>query len=152
MAEEGNAAASMDPRELLGQLQYLQQIYSQQYQALEDNIATYTIAQSSLRNNIELLGKSDMVKGTNILIDCEGGTYIDGRIADMKRVLVYIGAGYMVEKKVPQAIEFLKENEAKGEQLLNRLTADKRKVEGELIEIAYKMTALQQQLAGSGIE
>lgn len=146
MAESAKAP-SMDPQEIMAQLQYLQQIYSQQYQALEDNIATYTIAQSSLQRNVELLDKADLLKGSDMLMDGEGGTYIDAKLGNMERVLVYVGAGYIVEKPVAQAKTFLKENEAKGEQLLKRLVADKQKVESELIDIAYKMNALQQQFS-----
>lgn len=147
MAENSKAPANMDPQELMAQLQYLQQIYSQQYQALEDNIATYTIAQSALQRNIEMLEKTELLKGANILMDGEGGTYIDAKMGNLERVLVYIGAGYIVEKSAEQAKSFLKDNETKGEQLMKRLAADKQKVENELIDIAYKMNALQQQFS-----
>lgn len=147
-ADDNKSPGSMDPRELAAQLRYLQDLYSQQYQALQDNIATFTIAQSSLQRNIELLEKAGSVEGQNILLDGEGGTYLNARLEKLDRVLVYVGAGYIIEKDLGSATSFLKDNAAKGEQLLNRLTSDRQKIEKELINIAVKLNALQQQMQG----
>lgn len=148
MPADENQGAKMDPRELMAQLRYLQDLYSQQYQALQDNIATFTIAQSALQRNIELLDNADSVEGKSILLDGEGGTYMNATLGKFGSVLVYVGAGYIIEESLADAKSFLKNNEAKGEQLLNRLVSDRQKVEKELIDISFKLNAVQQQMQG----
>ncbi len=133
-----------DAQEIMMQLRYLQNIYSQQYEVLENDIATYTIANTSLQRNLDLLD-SEEVLDSNILISGEGGAYIPAKIGKFETVMTYVGAGYMVEKSVKDASAFLRANQKKGEEFLNRLMTDKQRVERELMDISFKMNALQAQ-------
>ena len=136
-----------DAKEIMMQLRYLQNIYSQQYEAIENDIATYTIANTSLRRNLDLIERAGSVQNSNIIISGEGGAYIPAKIAKVDKVMTYVGAGYMVEKSVSDAAEFLKGNLNSSETFLNKLVADKQKIERELIDISFKMNALQTQQA-----
>ena len=62
---------AQDSNEILMQLRYLQELYGQQYENLENNIATYTMANTSLQRNISLLEKSKSVEGSNVMIGGE---------------------------------------------------------------------------------
>lgn len=134
-----------DPQELLMQLRYLQNIYSQQYEAIENDIATYTIANTSLQRNIDLLEHSGSIENSNIIISGEGGAYIPAKISKVDKVMTYVGAGYMIEKSVADAAAFLRANQKSSEAFLNRLVSDKQRIEKELIDISFKMNALQAQ-------
>ncbi|MCL4365218.1 MAG: prefoldin subunit alpha [Candidatus Marsarchaeota archaeon] len=137
--------------ELLMQLRYLQNLYAQQYENLENSIATYTMTNTSLLRNIELLEKSKSVEGSRIMISGEGGAYVPAKIEKIDRIMTYVGGGYMIEKSVAEAIEFLKSNSKTAEELLNRMLSDKKRLESELVDIEYKIGAMQYQ-ASQGSE
>lgn len=139
---------NVDPRELYAQLQYLQNLYGQQYEYVEENLASYTIANNSVRRSIELLGSMDDVKGSKVLVSPDAGLYMEASIGDVKSVITYIGAGYMIEKSIDDARSFMEENQKKGEEVLMKLVSDKQKLEKELLDINYRMGVLQQQLSG----
>ena len=137
--------------ELLMQLRYLQNLYMQQYENLENSIATYTMTNTSLLRNMELLEKSKSVEGSCILISGEGGAYVPAKIEKIDKIMTYVGGGYMIEKSVGEAIEFLKSNSKKGEEMLNRMLSDKKRLESELVDIEYRIGAMQYQ-ASQGSE
>lgn len=140
---------NQDPNEILMQLRYLQSLYGQQYENLENNIATYTLTNTSLMRNIELLEKSKSVENSSIMISGEGGAYIPAKISKVDKVMTYIGGGYMVDKSIDEALEFLRANSKKGEEILNKMLAEKKRVESELMDIEYKIGALQYQVSQS---
>lgn len=140
MAEE----QKMDPQEILMQLRYLQNIYGQQYEALENDIATYTVANNSMQRNLDLLEKSDSIQNSNIIISGEGGAYIPAKMGKMDYVITYVGAGYMVDMNIQDAAVFMRANQKKSEEFLNRLVSERQRVERELMDISFKMNQLQQ--------
>ncbi len=136
-----------DANEILMQLRYLQNLYAQQYESLENSIATYTMTNTSILRNIELLEKAGSVEGSQIMISGEGGAYVPAKIEKISKIMTYIGGGYLVEKSISDAIDFLKSNNKKGEELLNRMLSDKKRLESELMDIEYKLGAIQYQAA-----
>lgn len=140
MAEE----QKMDPQEIMMQLKYLQNIYGQQYEALENDIATYTVANNSMQRNLDLLERSDLIQNSNIIISGEGGAYIPAKMGKMDYVITYVGAGYMVDMNVQDAAVFMRANQKKSEEFLNRLVSERQRVERELMDISFKMNQLQQ--------
>ena len=133
--------------EVLMQLRYLQNLYVQQYESLENNIATYTMSNTSLLRNIELLEKAKSVEESRIMISGEGGAYVPAKIEKVDKIMTYVGGGYLVEKALPDAIEFLKSNSKKGEEILKRMLSDKKRLETELVDIDYKIGVIQYQAA-----
>src|SRR5271154_4969880 len=128
-----------DAKEIMMQLRYLQNIYGQQYEAIENDVATYTIANTSLQRNIDLLQNAASLENSNIIISGEGGAYVPAKISKMDKVMTYVGAGYLVEKSITEASEFLRANQKKSEEFLNRLMSDKQRIERELMDISFKM-------------
>jgi prefoldin alpha subunit len=135
----------IDANEIMMQLRYLQNVYSQHYEALENDVATYTIANTSLQRNIDLLENAVTLENSNIIISGEGGAYIPAKISKVDSVMTYVGAGYLVEKSVAESSEFLRKNQKKSEEFLNRLMSDKQRIERELMDISFKLNALQAQ-------
>lgn len=132
-----------DANEMLMQLRYLNDLYTQQYEGLDNNIAACTMSNASLQRNIDLLEKSGSIEGSEIIIGGEAGAYIPARLGKVGSVMTYVGGGYLIETDVTKAVAFLKSNLAKGEETLGRLAAEKRKVERDLLEIRYRLNALE---------
>ncbi|MDE1767736.1 MAG: prefoldin subunit alpha [Candidatus Micrarchaeota archaeon] len=137
-----------DAQEIMMQLRYLQEVYSRQYEAIEDQIASYTVANAALQRNLDLLNSLDEIGNSAIVIGGEGGAYVPAKLGKADKAMTYIGGGYLVEKDIPDAADFLRSNQKKSEEFLHRLLADKQKIEGELMDIAFKMNALSQQQQG----
>ena len=147
MPENESDSKEIKREDAIAQLRYLERLYSQQYEVINDEIATYTIGLSGLRKNIEFLDTYGSIKGINTLINCEGGTYVHAKIAESSTVLTYIGAGYLVEKGIEEAKAFVKENEKKEEEILKKLSVEKQKISAELADITYRLGALEQQVS-----
>ncbi len=145
MASEKDDKKVPDPRELFMQLQYLQSIYSQQYEVLNQSIENYTSVQETLRDNIVLLESSKRVSGKDALIPTEGGMYFPAGVKNFSTVITYIGAGYLAEKGIGDAKQFFEDKISKGDDLINKLANQRQKVREELAEINYRMSALQSQ-------
>ena len=128
------------------QLRYLQSVYSQQYELLEEQIATYSISLDSVRKGVQFLDGTREASKSKTLVSLGGGAYAEASFPDIKSVLVYVGAGYLLEKGVDSAKSYIDEGRKKQEEMLRKLDTERRKLQGELINIAYKMEAMQQQV------
>jgi prefoldin alpha subunit len=128
----------------INRLFYLQSVYNQQYEALMNELTTFGVAQAALQRNLELLGKKNEMKGASILVNGEGGTYFEANVKEMKKVITYVGAGYLVEKETEQAKEFLSKSLEMSKSTINKLADEKQKLEGELMRIQYAIEAMQQ--------
>lgn len=137
MSNESGASEA----EAQAQLRYLQSVYSQQYELLQNEIATFTMALGSTQKNADLLENRDKISNSTILISGEGGAYIEASIKSIDRAIVYVGAGYLVEKSAEEAMEYLKTNAAKQEETMKRLVADRQRIEKELMDISFKLSA-----------
>jgi prefoldin alpha subunit len=129
--------------EALDRLTFMQNVYTQQYEAVMNEMTTFSMAQAALRRNLFVLDSSGQVKGSNVLVNAEGGTYIEATIKDMKSVMTYIGAGYIIDKSVDQAKEYLSKNLESSDAQMKRLTDDKQKLENELVRLQYEMERIQ---------
>ncbi len=135
-----------DANEILMQLRYLQSLYSQQYENLNNNIATYTMTNTALQRNLDLLEKSKSIEGSNIMISGEGGAYVPAKIEKVDKVMTYVGGDYLIETTVETAKEFLGENIRRGEEIIKKLVSDRQKIENDLFDIQYKLSALDSQM------
>jgi prefoldin, archaeal alpha subunit/eukaryotic subunit 5 len=108
----------------VAQLRYLQNIYSQQYEMIESEIATYSLALSAINKNIDMLEDPDKINNKEMLLNGEGGTYIVAKIKPVEQVITYVGAGYLVEKSLEDAKAFLNDNRKKQEENLRRLSEE----------------------------
>jgi prefoldin alpha subunit len=144
MAEDQEANA----QDVIMQLRYLQNLYTQQYESLQNSITSYSLSATALQRNIDLLVRYNMVQDSNIMISGEGGVYVPGKIGKSEQVLTYVGGGYLIEQEPAKALEFMRENQKKGEAALSRMLSDKKKLEGELLDIDYKLNALEYQQQG----
>ncbi len=125
------------------QLRYLQSLYTQQYEVLENEIATYSFTIAAVERNINILEDSGRIEGSNVLLSGEGGTYIEASVKSMQKVITYVGAGYLVEKDVAEAKAFLDANKKRQEEDFRKLIAEKQRLESELIDLSYALSSTQ---------
>ncbi|MDE1874373.1 MAG: prefoldin subunit alpha [Candidatus Micrarchaeota archaeon] len=138
------AADSGKREEEINRLFYLQSLYNQQYEALMNELTTMSVAQAALERNLGLLDRKDQMKGANILVSGEGGTYFEANVKDIKKVLTYVGAGYLVEKDVDQAKEYINKSMESSRGTIERLLDDKKKLETEIMRVQYAIDSMQQ--------
>ncbi|MGC9099316.1 MAG: prefoldin subunit alpha [Candidatus Micrarchaeia archaeon] len=125
--------------EAIEQLRYLQSIYAQEYENISKELANYNVVYEATKRNIEVLDNLNMLENGNILLNLESGTYIKAKINEIKEVMVYVGSGYLVEKSVDEAKEYLKDGQKREEELIAELQKQKEYVEKELIDIAFEI-------------
>jgi len=125
--------------EVIEQLRYLQSLYTQEYEAILSEISNYSLIYNATKRNIEVLENLGMLENGKILLNLEGGTYIEARLNKIERALVYVGSGYLVEKGLEEAKAFLSENRQREEQLMNELTKQKESIEKSLIDITFEL-------------
>jgi prefoldin alpha subunit len=142
MAEE--AVEKGRREEEINRLLYLQSLYNQQYEAMINELTTMSLARAALERNLSLLEKKDAINGSNILVSAEGGTYFEANVKEIKKVITYVGAGYLVEKEVEQAKEFIEKSIEQSASAMSRLAEDKRRLESEMIRVQYVIETMQQ--------
>ncbi|MGA3021044.1 MAG: prefoldin subunit alpha [Candidatus Micrarchaeales archaeon] len=130
-----------------GRLLYLQNLYGQQYEALMNDLTTFALAQAAIERNLHLLERKDQLKGSNILVNAEGGIYIEAKVKEIGKVMAYVGAGYLIEKNVEQAKSFMNDSVSKSKNEINRLDEEKLKLENELMKIQYEIESIRQNKA-----
>ena len=144
MAEHGHDhALDREREEEIARLAYLQNLYNQQYEAVMNELAALGIAQAALQRNLDLLKRKDEMRNAGVLLNAEGGTYIEASVKEITKVMTYVGAGYLVEKDVDGAISYISKSIASGEEAMKRLMSDRRKLEDELVKLQYAIDAFQ---------
>lgn len=129
-------------QEVYSQLRYLQNVYSQQYELLEQQIAPYTITIDGVRKGSVFLSEVKSASKKNTLVSVGGGAYVEATLGDISKTMVYVGAGYLVEKSAADAKTFVDEMLKRQEDSLKRLDADRRKLQSELMSVAYKLESM----------
>ena len=125
--------------EVIEQLRYLQSLYIQEYENLLNEITNYNLVYNATQRNIDVLENLGMLESSNILLNLEGGTYIEAKLNKVDKALVYVGSGYLIEKSIDEAKAFLKQNKQKGEELIKELNKRKEEIEKNLIDVAFEL-------------
>jgi prefoldin alpha subunit len=125
--------------EAIEQLQYLQTIYAQEYDNLLREITNYNAVYNATRRNLEVLNNIDSLQNNKVLVNLEGGTYIDANIGKIEKIMVYVGSNYIVEKSIEEAKLFLEESKKRQEEIINELNKQKQDIEKALIDIGIEI-------------
>ncbi len=139
-----NDDMQQDVQEAMAQLQYLQSVYTQRYDILNEQLATYNIAKEAVLRSIELIENAKSVENSSVLINTEGGTYLEASVKKVDKLMTYVGAGYLVDKAPAEAKEFLEKAMKNSESSMAKLVSERQRVEKELFDISYRMQALRQ--------
>jgi prefoldin alpha subunit len=98
-----------------------------------------------MRKGVQFLNDSKQADKKKTLISIGGGAYVEALFPDIRSALVYVGAGYLVERSVAEAKAIVEDNKNKQEEMLKKLDAERRKLQSELISISYRIETMQQQ-------
>ncbi|MGC8547405.1 MAG: prefoldin subunit alpha [Candidatus Micrarchaeia archaeon] len=133
---------SDNTEEDINRLTYLQAVYTQQYELISNEIATYSLAQETLLRNKDLLENAKGIEDSNVLMN-SGNIFFEAKTGKMDKVLVYVGAGYVLEKTAEEAKKFVDERSKETAEILEKLVKERSKIEQTLVEINYSLSALQ---------
>ncbi|MGC8662697.1 MAG: prefoldin subunit alpha [Candidatus Micrarchaeia archaeon] len=125
--------------ESIRQLEYLHNIYVQEYNNILKELSNYNMVYEATKRNRDVLDNLGIIENGSILLNLESGTYIKAKIGEIKEVMVYIGSNYLVEKNVEEAKEYLKMGQKKEEELIAELQKQKEEIESNLIDIEYEL-------------
>lgn len=127
------------------QLRYMKDLYAQEYEAVLANMNNYIASSNTIARNMEFIEKLDWIKGKNMLLDLEAGTYIETRPGNVEKIFTYVGAGYMIEKSREDAKAFLAQNKKKTDDAVDKLNNDRERIEQQLVNIELKLNAIAQE-------
>jgi prefoldin alpha subunit len=128
-----------EQRQSIEELRYLQQIYQNQYAMIGNSINMVLREMQELSSAQKTLENMDLVEGKEILNGIGGDFYISGKVQDPKKVLVGVGAGYLIEKDIDSAKTYVADLIKKNNDSVNGLTKNKKEVENALVEISYRI-------------
>ncbi|NYB28096.1 MAG: prefoldin subunit alpha [Methanobacteriaceae archaeon] len=140
----------MDDRERLNQLvnelnmyQGQADILNQQMETVQANIADLTIAQETLQT---IKDKKD----AETLVPIGAGSFIITEIKNTDEVIVGLGAGAAVKKKITEAEESIQEQKKELEAVSAKITDQLNKITDFIIKKTPEAEALIQKLEGNG--
>ena len=139
----------MDQNDELSRLMVLVEQYKEQLNQFEMQISYLQQALNDYNKakiSIENLGKQN--KNSNILLPLGGGSFISADTKDPKKILVDVGAGYIVEKDTDDAIKKFQERINEINININKLNDIKSKTEQEATEVYQKAQKLYQEQMG----
>ncbi|HIP25573.1 MAG TPA: prefoldin subunit alpha [Archaeoglobus profundus] len=117
----------------------LQQLQAES-EIIQRKIIELELAHSQLEKTIESLEFFNSIDGNvNALMNLGGGVFAYVNVSNVKKLLVDVGAGIMVEKDVKEAIEFLKKKKEDIEQAMVQL-------EQALQQVVEKAKSVQNEL------
>jgi prefoldin alpha subunit len=124
------------------ELRYMQQVYQNQYTMIENSMNIVLRELQELNSAQKTLENIGLVNGKEILTGIGGDFYLPGKVEHPDKVLVGIGAGYVIEKDTDSAKMHVAGLIKKNTESLNSLTKSRKELEGALIEISYRLESL----------
>lgn len=133
---------SKEAAEQLAGLRYLQQLYANQYNAVSQLINENLQAIADINSAQKSLENISMISGKKSLISAGAEVYIDATVGKAENVLIGVGAGYLAEKPIDEAKQYLNKRAERQTSLINKLSKDRKDLEGAMMEVAQKIDAL----------
>ncbi len=131
-----------NPEENVAVLRYLQQLYQNQYNAVVSEMNRDVEYIRELNNAQLTLEKSSSISKKNSVIHLGAGIYISANINKIENVMLEIGAGYILEKSVDEAKQFIASRIEKLTSIFNNLVKNRKELEKAIIEVSYRLEAL----------
>ncbi|MEM0087084.1 MAG: prefoldin subunit alpha [Candidatus Micrarchaeaceae archaeon] len=125
------------------ELRLMQQLYEENYRELSEIISNSVSTSNMMSANIDALAKISELKSSNILLNLGAGTYVEVKMTSNNKIMVYVGAGYIVEKSAEDAKKFLEENRSKTESFIKQISDERKQVENALLDISYRLGAIE---------
>ncbi len=140
MTNEKEGAALPDAIE---SLRYLNDIYSDRYSSVTSEIRRVIEDIEDLNRSSETLSSLDSMEGKGMLVPSGKYMLVHAIAEPNGKALVEVGAGFLVEKDIASAKQFVAEILKSRSEYLNKLTVEKDRLEDALLEISYKLSEQQ---------
>ena len=129
-----------EPRQSMEEVRYMAQLYNDRYTALNAEIKELVADIGSLSNSKKTLEEFDFIKGRKILTPISNIMQIFSTAEASDKVLVSVGGGYILEKSIAEAQQFLdKMLDGKNRQLAS-MSKEKDTVENILLRLSYTLS------------
>lgn len=129
-----------EPRQSMEEVRYMAQLYNDRYTALNAEIKELVADLGSLSNSKKTLEEFDFIKGRKILTPISNIMQIFSTAEASDKVLVSVGGGYILEKSIAEAQQFLdKMLDGKNRQLAS-MSKEKDTVENILLRLSYTLS------------
>ena len=129
-----------EPRQSMEEVRYMAQLYNDRYTALNTEIKELVADLGSLSNSKKTLEEFDSIKGRKILTPISNIMQIFSTAEASDKVLVSVGGGYILEKSIAEAQQFLdKMLDGKNRQLAS-MSKEKDTVENILLRLSYTLS------------
>ena len=131
--------------EAVQNLQYMQQVYQNQYTTISREINAVMDYINELNAAKTSMEKFDRIKNSNILSPIGSSIFISAKAAEEPRVLVGVGSGYLVEKEIAKAIDYLSSRIEMHTKNMQELMKARGKAEDAMFEISTKLDKILKQ-------
>jgi prefoldin alpha subunit len=99
----------MAEKDEMAKLAYEMQLYREEAQVIQQQMGNLQINYASAEAAVQTLENlKKLNKGEGMLLPIGSGVYIKSRVESNEVALIDVGAGVIVEKQIPEAVEFLK--------------------------------------------
>ncbi|MEM0154607.1 MAG: prefoldin subunit alpha [Methanothrix sp.] len=131
--------------EAVQNLQYMQQVYQNQYTTISREINAVMDYINELNAAKTSLEKFDRIKGSSMLSPIGSSVFISAKAATEPKVLVGVGGGYLVEKEIANAIEYLSSRIEMHTKNMQELMKARDKAEDAIFDISARLDKILKQ-------
>ncbi|HMK53374.1 MAG TPA: prefoldin subunit alpha [Methanobacteriaceae archaeon] len=139
----------MEDRQRLEELINELNMYKGQADLLNQQIETLKVSISELAIALETLEELKGKEGVETFVPIGAGSFLITEIKNTDEVIVGLGAGAAVKKKVTDAQESIKQQKEELEGLLNKMMDDLKKITEIIVQKSPEAEELIQQLEGN---
>ena len=125
--------------EAVQNLQYMQQVYQNQYTTISREINAVMDYINELNAAKTSLEKFDRIKDSNMLSPIGSSVFISARAASEPKALVGVGGGYLIEKEIAKAVEYLSSRIDMHTKNMQELMKARGKAEDAMFEISARL-------------
>lgn len=139
----------MEDRQRLEELINELNMYKAQADLLNQQIETLKVSISELAIAMETLDELKGKEGVETFVPIGAGSFLITEIKNTEEIIVGVGAGAAIKKKVGDAHESIKNQKEELEGLLNRMMGDLRNITEIIVQKSPEAEELLQQLEGT---
>ncbi|WJI09950.1 prefoldin subunit alpha [Methanobacterium sp. CWC-01] len=139
----------MEDRQRLEELINELNMYKAQADLLNQQIETLKVSISELAIAMETLDELKGKEGVETFVPIGAGSFLITEIKNTEEIIVGVGAGAAIKKKVGDAQESIKNQKEELEGLLNRMMGDLRNITEIIVQKSPEAEELLQQLEGT---
>ncbi|MCL4411278.1 MAG: prefoldin subunit alpha [Candidatus Marsarchaeota archaeon] len=126
-------------------LNYIRQVYQNQYLLTTKAIEASMDMLNDLNTTKVTLENMDSINGHSILAPISNSSYLYGKVEAGDKIIINIGAGYMIEETVEEAKSFVSRMIEKESKYITELSKNKGELESAILDLNYRLEQLSNQ-------